>query len=266
MKNKVIQYSLVSFVRNLLILFLLLFLCSCLKLPSKPEMIEHFEEDKPFVHVVSSRGETFGAISEWYTGNFDNWRTIAAFNGRGKSSLLRLEDQIVIPRELLTRTEVYSFGQKADANKKKNSNHVNTKSTPGAFSEIKSKQRQDVKTTSEKSKAHDIIFEDEPSEVLSLDKDLDELSKMDDISKDEEYDRIEFINEKVVVISPSPSIDSSESSKYSQEEISDISDAKGIDNSEKGSISVKTESSYNSEKASIEESERIRLLRELLSQ
>jgi len=267
MKNKVFQYSPIGFIKNLLMSFILFSMCSCLKLPSKPIMIDDLEDDKPFVHIVSSKGETFGAISEWYTGNFDNWRTIAAFNGRGKSSLLRLKDRIVIPKELLTRTDAFRSGQKAAAKTKNNSTLMNTKSTGGTPAEIKSIQNQSKENSPVESKSHDIVFEDEPSQALSKDKlDLDELSKMDDISNDEDYDSIEFIDENVVVVPSPTSLGKPESGKYSQGKISDISSSKGSVENTKSSIPAKTESGSNLEEASIEENERIKLLRELLSQ
>jgi hypothetical protein len=59
-----------------------------------------------FVHVVKFRGETLGQITEWYTGRFDNWRTVARANDLAEPhEILSLGREVRIPSQLLVRRD-----------------------------------------------------------------------------------------------------------------------------------------------------------------
>jgi hypothetical protein len=57
-----------------------------------------------FVHVVKFRGETLGQITEWYTGRFDNWRTVARANDLAEPhETLGIGREVRIPSQLVVR-------------------------------------------------------------------------------------------------------------------------------------------------------------------
>ena len=61
-----------------------------------------------FVHHVEWRGQTLGAIARWYTGKSDNWKKLAKPVNPDLErccSTLRVGRDVVIPRELLVRTD-----------------------------------------------------------------------------------------------------------------------------------------------------------------
>ena len=61
------------------------------------------EEVKPevFVHTVEWPGETLPMIAQWYTGNKDNGKILAKTNPGIASEHLVVNDQILIPLELM---------------------------------------------------------------------------------------------------------------------------------------------------------------------
>ncbi len=58
------------------------------------------------VHVVKFRGETLGQITEWYTGRFDNWRTVARANDLAEPhETLSIGREVRIPSQLVVRRD-----------------------------------------------------------------------------------------------------------------------------------------------------------------
>jgi hypothetical protein len=59
-----------------------------------------------FMHVVRFRGETLGQITEWYTGRFDNWRTLARANDLAEPhEPLSIGREVRIPSQLVVRRD-----------------------------------------------------------------------------------------------------------------------------------------------------------------
>jgi hypothetical protein len=59
-----------------------------------------------FLHVVKFRGETLGQITEWYTGRFDNWRTVARANDLAEPhEILSIGREVRIPSQLVMRRD-----------------------------------------------------------------------------------------------------------------------------------------------------------------
>lgn len=65
-------------------------------------------EGAPLIHTIKYSGETLGAIAAWYTGSLSNWREIAKFNPNLNPNKLRLGDSVMIPSNLVRRTEPFS--------------------------------------------------------------------------------------------------------------------------------------------------------------
>lgn len=61
------------------------------------------EEAKPdvYVHTVEWAGETLPMIAQWYTGNKDNGKILAKTNPGIAADRLAVDDQILIPLELV---------------------------------------------------------------------------------------------------------------------------------------------------------------------
>lgn len=105
----------------LLIVMLMSSSCSIFQFhtPVHEEEIEEIEQP-PFLHVINSPKETLGQIAEWYTGDFNNWKAIAQFNGKGTSSIVRLGESLYIPHEMLVREDVLKLGNAAAPKKPQN--------------------------------------------------------------------------------------------------------------------------------------------------
>jgi hypothetical protein len=76
--------------------------------PPPPVAAEPTPEPKTFMHHVEWRGQTLGAIARWYTGKFENWKKLTKPVNpdlRRCCSTLRVGREVVIPRELLVRTD-----------------------------------------------------------------------------------------------------------------------------------------------------------------
>lgn len=54
-----------------------------------------------YVHTVEWSGETLPMIAQWYTGNKDNWRILAKTSPGIAAERLVVDDQILIPIELV---------------------------------------------------------------------------------------------------------------------------------------------------------------------
>ncbi len=76
------------------------------------------------VHRVRWSGESLSIIAKWYTGGFNNWKTLADFNPRLKPDRIWVGQEILVPEGLLKTREPMpkSFvGQFAGKAKKKKS-------------------------------------------------------------------------------------------------------------------------------------------------
>ena len=77
---------------------------------SKPVSIEPaLEEPSPvaefYVHKVLWSGETLSVITQWYTGTYKNWQTVAKANPDLNPKMILCGDDILIPTELLKTSE-----------------------------------------------------------------------------------------------------------------------------------------------------------------
>lgn len=59
----------------------------------------------PFVHTVTHKGETLSLIAKWYTGNVNNWKTIAQLNANIIPERMPIGAKITIPNSMLKRTD-----------------------------------------------------------------------------------------------------------------------------------------------------------------
>jgi hypothetical protein len=79
------------------------------------------------VHRVRWSGESLSIIAKWYTGEFNNWKTLADFNPKLKPDRIFVGQEILVPEGLLKTREPMpkSFvGQFARKSKKKKSSLV----------------------------------------------------------------------------------------------------------------------------------------------
>jgi hypothetical protein len=77
-----------------------------LKPPSKASVAKLTQTaHSTYVHTVSFLGEDFTILADWYTDNASNARLLAQKNRRDPHALLRLGEQILIPRELMRNPE-----------------------------------------------------------------------------------------------------------------------------------------------------------------
>jgi hypothetical protein len=58
-----------------------------------------------FVHMVKYSGETLSIISKWYTGDVNNWKTLANDNPHIDYNKMAAGDRIFIPENLLKTRE-----------------------------------------------------------------------------------------------------------------------------------------------------------------
>ncbi len=63
------------------------------------------ESAKHLVHKVRWPGETLSIIAKWYTGEFNNWKTLADFNPKLKPNRIRIGQEIFVPKGLLKTRE-----------------------------------------------------------------------------------------------------------------------------------------------------------------
>lgn len=61
------------------------------KVHNKPEYL---------VHKVQYTGETLGFIARWYTGNFDKWKEIQAYNAIKNPNAISLGQEIKVPTSI----------------------------------------------------------------------------------------------------------------------------------------------------------------------
>ena len=59
------------------------------------------KKDEPYVHQVKWQGEILSIIATWYTGDMNNWRTIAKTNPDLNPKKIAIGDKIRIPSALL---------------------------------------------------------------------------------------------------------------------------------------------------------------------
>lgn len=60
-----------------------------------------------FQHTVKYSGETLAAISEWYTGQVSNWKSIANANPALKPERIKIGSIVNIPAELVKKTKPF---------------------------------------------------------------------------------------------------------------------------------------------------------------
>jgi hypothetical protein len=85
------------------------------------------------VHRVKWSGESLSIIAKWYTGEFNNWKTLADFNPKVKPDRIWVGQEILVPEGLLKTREPMpeSFvGQFARKSKKKKSPHKEDNALP----------------------------------------------------------------------------------------------------------------------------------------
>jgi len=83
--------------------------------PSKPERREPAPKAKvevklkapegSYVHTVKWNGETVALIAGWYTGNVENWKTLAQANPKINANRIFAGNKILIPKNLLKTRE-----------------------------------------------------------------------------------------------------------------------------------------------------------------
>lgn len=66
--------------------------------PPKPETAV---EPAPYVHTVSRSGETLAAISSWYTGSADNWKSLVQANNGLNPRRIKVGDKILVPAAIM---------------------------------------------------------------------------------------------------------------------------------------------------------------------
>ena len=57
-----------------------------------------------FLHRVNYSGENFGRIAAWYTGDYENWKSIAEDNPKVSPGNLRIGDEIAVRPSLVIQT------------------------------------------------------------------------------------------------------------------------------------------------------------------
>lgn len=58
-----------------------------------------------YVHTVKLPGESLSIIAKWYTGDLNNWKTLAEFNPQINPNRIFKGDQIRIPTRLMIRND-----------------------------------------------------------------------------------------------------------------------------------------------------------------
>ncbi len=56
-------------------------------------------------HTVSYKGENLGRISEWYTGSFSNWQSIAARNPHIAPQALKIGEKVYVPSVMVLKSD-----------------------------------------------------------------------------------------------------------------------------------------------------------------
>jgi LysM repeat protein len=70
--------------------------------PSATQGTEEPKQTAFYVHTVKWPGESLSIISKWYTGNIDQWSTIAKSNPALNPNLIRVGVKIRIPKKIMT--------------------------------------------------------------------------------------------------------------------------------------------------------------------
>ena len=104
----------------------------------KKEWMPSVPQKRPFVHVITYSGETLRIISQWYTGDADNWEILSDANPYIDYDKLMPGDKIFIPEYLLrTRNpmteeyiEAYYKKEKPNENQKKKKSSSKTETQP----------------------------------------------------------------------------------------------------------------------------------------
>lgn len=81
-------------------IFCLVCLPGCAMFGDKGGQVEEAKPDV-YVHTVEWAGETLPMIAQWYTGNKDNGKILAKTNPGIAADRLAVDDQILIPLELV---------------------------------------------------------------------------------------------------------------------------------------------------------------------
>ena len=73
----------------------------------KPEArkVQSRQPARHLVHRVRWPGETLSIIAKWYTGEFNNWKTLADFNPKLKPDRIWVGQKILVPEGLLKTRE-----------------------------------------------------------------------------------------------------------------------------------------------------------------
>lgn len=64
---------------------------------------------EPFTHTVRCPNESLQIIADWYTGDKENWKALARANPHIDPYRISIEVEILIPRNLLKRSEPMPF-------------------------------------------------------------------------------------------------------------------------------------------------------------
>ena len=67
------------------------------------------KKSAPYIHTVKYSGESLSIISQWYTGQMNNWEAIAKANPGMNPKQINIDDQVAIPRELIKTDKPMPF-------------------------------------------------------------------------------------------------------------------------------------------------------------
>lgn len=168
----------------LIVIVLLSFLSSCAMMKKK-----HKAKPEFIVHKVQYTGETLGFIARWYSGNFEKWKEIQAYNAIKNPNAISLGQEIKVPMSIVIQDKAppksfFSSGRGAVP-----ANKPPSKSTPAPLKpavitpEVKSDLPTPVLTTEATSSvevtpaplATSASVQEEPLDDKTRDKMLDEL-------------------------------------------------------------------------------------------
>lgn len=62
-------------------------------------------ERQPFIHTVEYSGETLRIISQWYTGDVNNWEALSDANPNIDYNNMAIGSKVYIPENLLKKTD-----------------------------------------------------------------------------------------------------------------------------------------------------------------
>jgi len=76
----------------------------CLNRSAEPPLeVRLMSSETVFIHTVSIKGESLGAIASWYTGAMKNWLKLKDYNCEAGKGYLKIGTKIRIPDALMTR-------------------------------------------------------------------------------------------------------------------------------------------------------------------